>query len=687
MKAQDFPHIARDLSWLHFNYRVLQEAKDPSVPLLERIKFLGIYSSNLDEFFRVRVAALRSLIRLGRKTKKQMEFYPELLLQKISELVQSQQVEFSEIFQKQILPELQACNIYIRRLHELSPNQINHLEKMFEEGLIQHLQPMLIVRHKIRTFLINNALYLAVILQTKGQNNRYALVRIPTHKQSRFLQLPSSRPELRELILLDDVVRYFLPSLFPGYTVSGSYSIKTTRDADLQIEDEYTGNLVEKIRRSINKRNIGPTTRFVYDRKMPDNCLRFLLDALNISDEDLQPEGRYHNNFDFLKFPYFKLDHLRYPPRPPLAHPQLEAHKNSLFAAIAQQDYLLHYPYQKYDYLPRLIEQAAYDPQVTHIKLTQYRVAKDSQIIAALRLALKAGKKVLVFVEVKARFDEEANLYWAERLETWGATVLYSMPELKVHAKLLLIERLENQETQYYAYLSTGNFNEQTAQFYGDFGLFTANQNIGVEINHIFDYLQKPETKPNLRFQHLLVGQFRMRRNLANLINYEIQEAQAGRPAAMTLKLNSLQDPSMIKRLYEASKAGVKIRLIVRGICCLLPNLPQLSENIEAISLVDRYLEHARVHHFYHGGQDLVYLSSADWMTRNLYYRIECAFPIYNSQLKAEILYFLDCQWRDNLKARQIDALQQNHYRHNQFPPHRSQEAMYQYYQSGRDAL
>jgi polyphosphate kinase len=681
MKPSEIPLIHRDISWLNFNYRVLQEAKDPSVPLLERIKFLGIYSSNLDEFFRVRVASLRSLLRLSKKTKRQIEFSPEDVLQEISHIVQLQQMEFSEIFQKQILPELQACGIHIRRLHELTPNQTQYIEKLFEEGLIQYLQPMLIIKNKIRTFLISNTLYLAVILQTKGENNRYALVKIPTHKVSRFVLLPSEQENIKELILLDDVVRYFLRFLFPGYNVWASYSIKMTRDADIHIDDEYTGNLVEKIKRSISKRNIGPTTRFVYDRKMPENCLQFLMDALNIQPKDLQPEGRYHNNFDFLKFPDFGLNQLKNAPMPALPHSGLEAYPR-LIEAIQAKDHLVHYPYQKYDYVLHFLQQAAYDPSVTEIRITQYRVAKDSQIMAALRSALQMGKRVTVFVEVKARFDEEANLYWAERLEQWGAKVLYSLPELKVHAKLLLIARQEEERTVDYCYLSTGNFNESTAHIYGDYGFFTKDERLTQEVRYIFDYLENPTSRPNLRFKHLMVGQFRMRRDIYDLISQEMAFAQQGKPASITVKLNSIQDPGMISRLYEASKAGVKIRMIVRGICCLVPGFKDFSENIEVISIVDRFLEHSRVYMFEHGGEEKIYLSSADWMTRNLYHRIECAFPIYDPKLKGEIKHFIECQWRDNSKARQIDEAQTNRYRRNDQAPHRCQMAMYEYYKN-----
>jgi polyphosphate kinase len=416
---KNFPYINRDLSWLSFNYRVLQEAKDPSVPLFERIKFLGIYSSNLDEFFRVRVASIKSLIRLGKRTKRQIDFPPEDVLDQISETVKNQQLEFTEIYQKHIIPLLEAIDIYIVKQTDLTKDQGYYLDRLIEEKIIPYLHPMLIVKNKIRTFLINNGLYLAVVLGTKGNSPRYAVVRIPSHRFPRFNVLPSRDGKRKEIITLDEIVRHALPTIFPGYTIEGCYSFKMTRDAELYLEDEYSGDLIEKIRKGLNKRNIGVSTRFVYDRAMPDNCLKFLMQAFSIKQTDLQPEGRYHNNFDLFKFPDFDLKHLKDSPLPRLNHKELDQF-TILFDAIKKRDYLLHFPYHTYSYVIKFLEQAAHDPNVTEIKILQYRVAKDSQIIAALRSALLAGKKVMVFVEVKARFDEEANLYWAERLEEWG---------------------------------------------------------------------------------------------------------------------------------------------------------------------------------------------------------------------------------------------------------------------------
>lgn len=677
MKQKDTPLIHRDISWLSFNYRVLQEAKDPSVPLFEKIKFLGIYSSNLDEFFRVRVASHKSLIRLSKKTKQRLSYSPEKLIKEIREIVTQQQIEFGEIYKRQIIPQLQACNIWMIAPHQLTKDHISYIDKLFEEKLIQYLQPVLIVQNKIKTFLRSNVLYLAVKLNTNGSNNRYAVIEIPTNKIPRFVVLPSEDEGKKELIYLDDIVRTVLPKLFPGYNVVEAHSIKVTRDADIYIDDEYSGDLIEKIRKGIEKRHIGTGTRFVSDRKMPKSTLNFLMKALSIKEYDLQKEGRYHNNFDFFKFPNFGLKHLKDSPQQALSHPAFHQ-KVDLFKIVEQKDRLLHFPYQKYDYVIRLLEQAAIDPEVNAIKIIQYRVAKDSQVIAALRRAIQEGKEVVVFVEVKARFDEEANLYWAARLEEWGAKVIYSFPALKVHAKLLLIERKGQSNI---CYLGTGNFNEDTSTIYSDFGMMTKHKGICAEIAEVFHYLEIGK-KPSRPFKHILVGQFRMRRNIYDLIENEIKNAQEGKPAEIILKLNSIQDKRMIARLYKASEKGVKIKMIIRGICSVIPGLPKYSENIEIISIIDRYLEHTRMYHFHNNGNEQIFLSSADWMTRNLYYRIECAFPVYDADLKAEINDFIRIQWADNIKSRIIDEEQSNRYKRNLIDaPYRSQQKLYEYYQ------
>ncbi len=658
----NIPFIARDISWLSFNYRVLQEAKDPSVPLFERIKFLAIYSSNLDEFFRVRMANHRNLIRIGRKTKRELHISPKQTVRAIQKIVNEQQEEFARIFATQIIPELRKHKIIIKRRMELDEEQQLFVEDFFRDHMLPFVQPVLLVKDKIRPFLNNAQLYLSILLQPKNEPqspSEYALVKIPSDHLPRFILLPSPVGE-HHLIILDDIVRHSVSWMFPGYEIQDTFSLKLTRDAELYIDDEFSGDLLSKIKNSLAKRHVGPASRFVYDGEMPGEFLEFLKEVFNLERFDTLKEGRYHNNFDFFQFPDFGLFHLKNPELPPLAYTPLEKGKD-FFGAVSKRDHLIHVPYQSYEATVRFFEEAASDPNVTHIKVVQYRVAKKSRIMQALLKAIGAGKQVSVFIEVKARFDEEANLRWGEKLEKAGVTVHYSFPGVKVHSKLALVRRLEGKDAKLYAYLATGNFHEDTAKVYADFGLFTADERIVNEVARVFSYLETVKI-PEAPFEHLLVGQFNLRESLEKKIDFEIQQAKAGKEAWMILKMNSLQDPRMIKKLYQASRAGVKIKMIIRGICCLVPGKKGWSENIHAISIVDRYLEHARVFVFHHGGEDQMYLSSADWMTRNLSYRVETAFPIYDENIKVEIMESLQLQLSDNVKSRILDESLSNTY-------------------------
>ncbi|MCC6280921.1 MAG: polyphosphate kinase 1 [Saprospiraceae bacterium] len=657
------PLTHRDISWLSFNYRVLQEAKDPAVPLLERLKFLAIYSSNLDEFFRIRVASIRNLKKVGKKTKAQLDFDPRDLLKDIHRIVNRHQSEFSEIFEQQIVPELRKQHIHILRRLDLNEEQRQFVENYFHEKLLPFVMPVLLVKHRIRPFLANANLYLAVHLRPKKRplsESEYALVKIPSDQLPRFVPLPSTGGR-NDLIMLDDIVRHSVSWLFPGYDIQDTYSIKLTRDAELYIDDEYSGDLVQKIKSSLQKRQVGPPSRFVYDREMPEHLLGYLRDTFDIRKNDMLPEGRYHNNFDFFKFPDFGMTHLRNKPLPPLEHPLLH-HAENPFEIIRAKDQLLHVPYQSYEAVVNFFERAAVDPAVTHIKVIQYRVAKRSRIMQALMHAVQEGKQVSVFVEIKARFDEAANLEWGEKLEKAGVRVHYSFPGVKVHSKLALVRRLEDGEPRLYSYLSTGNFHEETAKIYSDFSLFTSDHRLTAEVSQVFSFLEniKPPTE---EFVHLLVGKFNLRLAFNLLIDNEIAAAKRKKPAGMILKINSLEDKDIIAKLYEASKAGVKIQIIVRGICCLVPGVKGLSDNIEVVSIVDRFLEHARVLIFHNGGDERMFLSSADWMERNLSYRIETTFPVYAPELKKEIRTLIDLQLNDNVKARIIDRNDQNIYR------------------------
>lgn len=686
------PYVHRDISWLSFNYRVLQEAKDASVPLFERIKFLAIYSNNLDEFFRVRVANNRNLFRIGKKTRKRLEFDPKQVLKEVVRIVNEQQLEFNDIFENQITPELKEHNIYLLTQDELSETQLEFIDDYFKENLLPFVQPVLLVDHKVRPFLNNGALYLAILLESAGGKRDkesvredYAIVKIPSDHMPRFIQLPSIGSR-KDIIMLDDVVRHSIDKyLFPGFEIKGSYSIKLTRDAELYIDDEYSGDLVEKIKNSLSKRNVGPASRFVYDRNMPDEMLEYLMELLELENFDLLEEGRYHNNFDFFQFPDFGLDQLKNLPLPPLEYTQLETAEN-IFEALKEKDHLNHPPYHSYNSVIRFFEIAARDRSVTHIKVIQYRVAKESRIMDALMKAVRNGKQVTVFIEVKARFDEEMNLKWGETLKKAGISVHYSFPGLKVHSKIALIRRIENSKPVIYTYLSTGNFHEETVKVYSDIGLFTADKRITAEAARLFGFLETVKL-PEEDFEHLLVGQFNLRSELVKMINREIEHVKAGKKGYLILKMNSLQDPSMIELLYEASNAGVEINLIIRGICSLVPGLPGISENIKVISIVDRFLEHSRVFIFHNDGREDIYLSSADWMVRNLSYRIETIVPVYDPDIRKEIKDIIHIQMTDNVKARFIHVEKNNEYRRGTGDMNiRSQYETYFYYKRKLDA-
>lgn len=661
----------REISWLSFNQRVLQEAQDESVPLYEKLKFLAIYSSNLDEFFRVRVASLRSLLDLKRKSQKELEFDPSKLLERILKKVTAQQEEHRNTYRDIIKPKLAENDIYLIDETQLNNSHKEYIKELFDEQIIPHIMPMILQRKKFTFFLRNLRLYLAVklTLNTKrksvsskaGIRKRayYAIVEIPANHLPRFIVLPKSADK-NYIIFLDDVIRYFLPQIFYGYNIQSAYSVKLTRDAELYIDDEFTGNLLNKIKKSLNKRSTGVPCRFLYDKDMPTDFLRFLSESLILSKEDLFPGGRHHNFSDFMKFPNPGKKELYYPQFKTVKNTDYESY-SGFFDAVSKKEFLFCYPYHSYDYIVKALNKAAEDPDVKSIKITQYRVAKNSAIVNALIKAANNGKSVTAFVEVKARFDEEVNIQSAERMQNAGVKVLYSFPGIKVHAKLALISRRENDGMKDYAYLSTGNFNEITSKLYCDYGFMTSDKRITEEVSMVFGYLEG--IKPENNFNHLLVAQFNMRKKLNSLIDNEIKNANAGTEAKIILKMNSLEDERMIKKLYEASQAGVKISLIVRGICCLKPGAAGLSENIEAVSIIDRFLEHGRIFLFHNGGNEIVYLSSADLMKRNLSRRVETAFPVYDEMLKEQLKKILEIQLSDNVKARILDAKQNNKYK------------------------
>lgn len=653
--------INREISWLHFNERVLQEAADPATPLINRMKFLGIYSNNLDEFFRVRVATVTRMIGMEKNVFHDKYLNPRKTLREINRITKDQQKEFQRIYNS-VIHELAEKNIFVINDRELTADQSKFVEKYFREHVRPNLFPIILSNLKAAS-LHDHSLYLAVVLQVKGKPSleKYALIEVPVNTLSRFLILPSENDQ-HFIILLDDVIRHCLNEIFSvfGFNSYKAYAVKFTRDAEMDIDNDVSKSFIELMTEGLKQREIAPPVRFVYDRHMPERLLKQLLAKLNISQGDtIASGGRYHNFKDFVKFPNIGSPVMEFNPLPPLEHPGLRVTK-SILAGIKEKDYLLHYPYQSFHYLIDLLREASLDPLVRGIKMTLYRVASNSNVVNALINAARNGKEVTVFLEVQARFDEEANIYWAGKMQQEGVRVIQSIPGYKVHAKLLLIRRREGIKNVYYAGVGTGNFNETTARVYTDVSIFTADKDIVADVNSVFHLFESIYNAP--KFSKLIVAPFHMRNQFIKLLNNEIRNAKAGTDAWMILKVNNLTDIKIVKKLYEASIAGVKIKLIVRGICVLQPGVPKLSENIEAITIVGRFLEHSRIMVFANAGNELFYLSSADWMERNFDNRIEVACPIFDRDLQRELMTLLQIQLRDNTKARTISATHSNQY-------------------------
>ncbi len=603
------------------------------------------------------------MLELKKKAQKKIKFEPYTLLKQIKNKVNTQQEEFGRILKEEIVPELEENNIILVDQTTVPEEHKKYLENYFLDQVLPFTRLTLIEKNKIATFLHNKAIYLALRLKVKSKTQskrpryKYALAEIPAERLGRFISLPET--DNNYVIFLDDIIKMFLPKILPGYDIESCYSIKLTRDAGIYIDDEFTGNLLAKIKKGLSKRNTGVPSRFLYDREIPAPFLRFLKESLHLNKEDLIAGGKYHNYNDFFSFPNFNKTDLKFEPLPPLLCEELDD-GDSVFSSITKRDIFLSFPYQSYDYVLKFLENAADDKDVKSIKITLYRVAGESRVVSTLIKAAENRKKVTAFVEVKARFDEESNFASYDALEKAGVKVFSSFPGLKVHSKLCLIERVEEKNVKLYTYLGTGNFNEKTSKIYCDYALLTAEQNIGNEANKVFKFLERKSDQET--FKHLLVAPFNMRDAFDQLINNEIKNAIDGRKAEITLKLNSLEDRKMIKKLYQASSSGVKIKIIVRGICCLLPGVKGLSENIKVISIVDRFLEHARVFIFHNNGDKKYYVASADWMKRNLSRRVEVGFPILDNKLQSKLQKMINLQWKDNVKSRFIDKDQLNKY-------------------------
>lgn len=643
-------YIHRDISWCDFNARVLAEAKDPSLPVLDRIKFLAIFSSNLDEFFRVKVAALTKLKQLkNNKASKWLGYDPHEVIHEIFLRVSKQQMEFGRTWREDILPLLKDQYIHIYQSADVHQSHVEEIKKYFRVQVQGYIHLGISKNISLK----NGAIYLVTLLQKKGSKKSIlGFVNIPTSALPRFKEL-TELDGINYLITLDDIIRMNVAELFHGYEVlSKSYSVKLNRDEDYEIEDEFSGNLVDKIKEKIEKRTQGDPVRLLFDGEMPQLMQNLLQKNCCISDEELFVGGRYHNLNDYFQLVELLAKNLKGQTLSQLPHTELEA-SPSVLTAMKAKDYLLHFPYHRYDDVQRFFNEAAVDPMVKEIKVTLYRISKKSRIAHALISAARNGKKVTVFVEVKARYDELNNLQWAMEMEKVGVAIIYSLPGLKVHAKVALVTRIDPMgKKERLAYLSTGNFNEKTAAIYADHGMLTARKEVTKELELLFRFLKTRSKK--IKFNHLLVAGFNMKEKLIRLIDQEIDFVKQGKPAFIIIKINGLDEQEMIAKLYEASAAGVKIKLIVRAGCSLMAGVKDLSENISAYRLVDMYLEHARVYWFQSDGNDQIYLSSADWMNRNLNRRIEVGFPVADEQLKAEIKNIIEFQLTDNVKLSPI---------------------------------
>lgn len=657
--------IPRDISWLSFNARVLQEASDASVPLRERIRFLGIHSNNMDEFFRVRVATLKRMIELGgKKGNMHLEDNPAEIVEQIQTIVLDQQNEFNRIWQG-ILNEMAEQKIFLVDEKNMNAKQQQFVTTFFEEEVRSNIIPLMIESLPQLPYLREKSIYLGVVMRREetAYQQKYALIEVPSRIVGRFVQLPAPGGE-HHIILLEDVIRFNLKYIFSyfNYTKFESYIFKVTKDAELDIDNDLTTSFVQKIQKGIKNRRIGKPTRFVYDKEMNAGLLEYLMRKLNLSRKDnIIPGGRIHNFRHFMDFPdVFKQKKVM---RSSFIHPLLKE-AIRVTDVILKEDVLLHFPYHSFDSVIDLLREAAIDPEVTSIKITAYRLASTSKVANTLINAARNGKTVVVMLELRARFDEEANLYWKDRLEEEGVKVLLGIPNYKVHAKLCVIRKNIGKKVLQYGFVSTGNLNEKTAHVYADECLLTANRSIMVDINRIFKFLENPKSNiSNLaECNTLMLCPVVMRERLIHLINAEIKQAKAGKKAYITIKVNSLSDPQLIYKLYHAASEGVKLNLIIRGICCVKFKQKKWEDKVTAVSIVDEYLEHSRIMIFHHGGDEKIFISSADWMIRNLDHRLEAAVPITKKSLCNELKRITEIQLKDNVKARVLEGTLQNIY-------------------------
>ncbi|MBQ0116426.1 MAG: polyphosphate kinase 1 [Flavobacterium sp.] len=688
-------YINRELSWLAFNARVLQEAADATVPLLSRLRFLGIFSNNLDEFFKVRYAAIRRMRAEGISGEKILGgISSKKLLKQITEVVIQQQSDSLKIL-NDIENQLEKEDIFVLNESELSQEH----QQFVHDYFIEYVSPALV------TIMLNDLAEFPLLRDTSGylaiklvmdtpaisggfqkEEVRYAVVEIPK-TVNRFVELPSEDHK-KYIIMLDDVIRYNLAQIFNmfNYKSISAHMIKITRDAELEIDSDLNKSFIEKIFTSVRDRRQGDPVRFVYDKEIAIDTLEFLLSKMHIDGSDsIIPGGRYHNRRDYMKFPNLGRFDLITPQEVSMPVSELSL-EGSILEKIKQRDYLIHAPYHTFSYVIKFLREAALDPKVVSIKITLYRLAEHSQIISSLINAAKNGKAVTVQIELQARFDETSNIYYSELMQSEGINLIFGVKGLKVHSKICVVERLENDKLKRYGFVSTGNFNEASAKHYTDVTLMTSNNAILKDINKIFEFFEANYRVH--RYKHLIVSPHYTRSKLTKLIDREIEHARHGKEAFLKFKMNSLSDFKMIDKLYEAAHEGVKIQLIVRGICCLIPGKKDFSENIEAISIVDNYLEHSRIYIFGNDGDPEVFISSADFMTRNIERRVEVTCPIFDDNIKKELIETFEIGWNCEIKARIHSEDLSNTYKPvTSEKPQRSQAVLHQYYLNKLDVI
>jgi len=664
----------RDLSWLKFNERIMMEAERDTVPLLERIKFLSIFSSNLDEFYRVRMPVLLALEKLSSREDNDIHI-EEDLLKTADQFISDQQQRFGKTLKLSIIPALKENHITLVYGHAYPQEIEKPVTQYFLSQVLAFLQPVFIDGNT-NFFPANNELYFLITLK-RNSETKAVVLNIPSNELPRFYKVETQNETF--VVFLDDIIRFHLDRIFPDDEVSGCFSFKITRDAEIDLKDEYSGSLSEQLEKQLQKRDLGLATRFLHQPGIPAEVLTLVKKIFNLKKANNIEGGQYHNLKDLMAFPV-KSDKLSNDPWPKICNTDFI--NGTLTASIEKNDIIVHTPYQSYDSVLRFFNEAAIDETVKEIYITLYRVASDSKIVNALISAAKNGKKVSVLVELKARFDEANNIKWAKKMKAVGVDIIYSVTALKVHAKVALVKRKVDGRMRYVGLFATGNFNETTAGFYTDHILMTANKEMLREVELLFIFLAKrvkPTAENFIKFNELLVAQFNLQQRFLSLIDREIEFAKHGKAAAITIKMNNLEEKVLINKLYEASQAGVKIELIVRGICRLIPGVSGMSENIKVIRIVDRYLEHGRVFVFNNLGEEDVYLGSADWMNRNIYRRIEVCFPIHDQKIKQEILAIIDIQKQDNTQAVIIDDLMNNVPVNAGKIPVASQYAIYQY--------